>query len=417
MHYTRNRTDEKPLAFYVPVNLDPTVIRKGQRQLAAFFLNLLHWRWCCWQADANGWIRLKQEYITRVIPPDVWPALRDRLIGRRIVQHKDLWTPGKCCMGYRVAPEYRKTKRIECTDPELAERIRQVYASESVPLLPVHRWLLDKLEHLDFDLERAERIISTMEPDADSPMPVDEYRDLLIGTAQRLADRDHRLTCDRFGRVHTVVTRLAKELRCCLRVDGQPLIGLDLGNSQPLIAGVVARQYYRSNMTAMRLRDRVFSDHGRPYHLRTPDRTEPDPKRPDLEQYIETCEAGRLYESLMGPSDDRDRAKTRFLTTMYDRNRKGNRALSPYPSVEKMLTALKRKDYRHAAHLMQNCEACLFIGTIAERLRAESPDLPVYTIHDSILTVPAGVEHVRATILNVFGRLDIHPTLKTEHYE
>ena len=48
---------------------------------------------------------------------------------------------------------------------------------------------------------------------------------------------------------------------------------------------------------------------------------------------------------------------------------------------------------------------------------AERPELPVLTIHDSILTVPGEVEYVRAVILDEFAKLDIEPALKEECYE
>jgi len=315
------RPAERTPGFYVPVAMSPSILTREHRQPAAYFLNLLHWRWLCWQADAKGWVRLKQEYIVRVIPAEIWPAIRDRLVGRGVIEHNTTWVPKIRSQGYRLAPEYRAAKRIECTDEALARRIREVYADERGANLPVHRWLAENLERLDFDLGRAEKIIDTLEPDPDSPIPIDEYRDLLRGIALRLANRDHRLTCDPYGRVHTLVTRLAKELRRCLSVDGQPLVGLDLANSQPLIAGLVARQFYGSEMAAARLRARTFKLKARdPYHQRTPQRYEPDPSHTDLAEYMRVCQAGRLYESLMRPGEDRERFKRQFLTMMYAAN-------------------------------------------------------------------------------------------------
>ncbi len=419
-YYSTNARNIKP-GFYVPVNLRPSLIPRGQRQFAAYFLNLLHWKWLCWQADERGFIRLKQEYITRIILPEVWPEIRDRLWGKGVIHWDSTWTPGKRSQGYRLAPEFRKTRRIPCTSASLARRIQRVYAAESVPLVPVHRWLEGKLNLLRIDVERAHGVISTMKPDKGSAMPVDEYHSLLVETCKRIDTAAHWFVCDRFGRVHTPLTALAKKLRCCLSVNGQPLVGLDLANSQPLIAGLVARQFYRNGKTAMRLRARSFRRGSNPYHRRHPRPNESDTGRPDLKRYIEVCESGQLYESLMRPGDERDRIKTGFLTAMYGKNRWRDRIkdrlTEGYPSVAFMLASLKKRNHRHAAHVIQNAEATIFVHGIADRIRRERPDYPIFTIHDSVLTMPDNVDYVRTVTMDEFSKLNVHPTLHEEREE
>ncbi len=415
-YYNQFPTQIKYPNFYVPVNLAPEIFPKDHRWFVAYFLNLLHWKWLCWQADAKGWIHLKRYYLTRVIPPEIWPAIRDRLVGKGVIDFDRFWTPGKESQGYKLAPEYRQTKRIACKNEALARRIWAVYASESVPLIPVHRWLADKLDLIEFDTASACKIIDTMEPDEDSSTSVEEYRQILTEACTRIANGDYWFSCDRFGRVHMPITSLAKELRCCLTVGGQRLVNLDLANSQPLIAGLLAQQFYRSKKAAVRLRERTFKDKANPYRRRHLQQS--DTNLPDLKRYIKICEEGHLYESLMQNGDDRDRIKCRFLTAMYDKNNWRNplkdRLTCLYPSVAGMLASLKSRDYRHAAHVLQNAEAVIFIHSIADRIRLERPNLPVYTIHDSILTTPKNMDYVRNIIMETFARLGIHPSLRTE---
>ncbi len=65
-----------------------------------------------------------------------------------------------------------------------------------------------------------------------------------------LASGDYRATVCRFGRFHTPVTRLPRELRCCLSVGGARLVNVDLANSQPLIFGVLARDWLAGTPSA-----------------------------------------------------------------------------------------------------------------------------------------------------------------------
>jgi hypothetical protein len=117
------------------------------------------------------------------------------------------------------------------------------------------------------------------------------------------------------------------------------------------------------------------------------------------------------------------RFKARVLTVLYKSNKRGKypnemaaRLRLRYPSVMGMVKALKRHDYRHAARLMQNFEATMFIRRVCGRLMRERPDVPVFTKHDSILTTPEHAEAVARIIKEEFARLGVNPHLKTEVY-
>jgi hypothetical protein len=56
------------------------------------------------------------------------------------------------------------------------------------------------------------------------------------------------------------------------------------------------------------------------------------------------------------------------------------------------------------------------IDRIARRILAEMPGTFVGTIHDSILTTPDHAEAVRAIMVEEFGRLGLHPTIRLESY-
>jgi hypothetical protein len=83
-----------------------------------------------------------------------------------------------------------------------------------------------------------------------------------------------------------------------------------------------------------------------------------------------------------------------------------------YPTVAGTLCALKRKDHRRAAWLLQNLEATVIIYGACRRVMAERPDLPVYTVHDCLYTIPSGASLVRDAILEAFGRAGARPRLE-----
>ena len=457
--------NKKTPAFYVPVSFDSSMFPVEQQDYVHYFLNLLHWKTIHWQADHKGFVNLKHRYLCRVIPKAIWPDIRERLDAEGIVEWDRHYCPDYKCYGFRLTEEFRKTRRVACTDPKVAKAIQRIAQERANKSLPVHRWLESKLNLLEFDLPRAVKIVNTMMPDSKSSMSPEEYRTIVTEAVHRIAEKEWFFSVDDYGRVHTPVTSLPKQLRCCLSVNNQPLAGIDLKNSQPLIAGIAARQFFRSKQAKQRLLVKKFDDRNNPYCYRelsllgkraedilqrnqqgnpTPpppsritryktsqdtDSYEgygdapplPSARRADIEDYIRLCEEGLFYETFKEPDENRDRCKTLlYRDVFFGRNclqsPLKDRFKAKYPSLAEMLFALKQKNHCHSAWLLQNYEATIFVHSIARRLMQERPDLVAFTIHDSFLIRPDDADYVQQVISDEFSKLGLHPTMREEVY-
>lgn len=414
----------KPLAFYVPINFDPAAFdfAPDEVKYAHYFLNQIHWRTCCRRDDEDGFVHLKAEYLRRLMPPKLARKVVSNLCanvyeGGPVVECDGTAECGRKAWGYRLTPAYRKTHRVVCTDQKLALKVWSHYADDDARLLTVHHWLRGHLDRLKFDLERALGIVATMRPRPDSPMTIDEYRAAQVYRCERLAGGDHYLTRDAYGRVHTPVTSHHRELRCCLQVGREPLVGWDLKNSQPLIAGLIARQFCRSKDARYRLGKATFTDDGNPYAYESLDQmVDRDDLPEDVVEYVRCCERGDFYESFMKLGDDRERVKKGFLSILMGPNKYRSPAKAAfsakYPTVAEMFEHLKRKEPARAAWLLQNREATIFIYGVCRRIMADRPEAPVYTVHDSIFTTPGHAEYVRDVILDEFSRFGVRPKLE-----
>jgi hypothetical protein len=79
-----------------------------------------------------------------------------------------------------------------------------------------------------------------------------------------------------------------------------------------------------------------------------------------------------------------------------------------------MLLVLKDPDKGVPARAAQRLESTLMIHGACQRLMSERPDIPVVTIHDSILTLPEHIETVRGVIMSEFAKFGISPTLRSK---
>ncbi len=84
-----------------------------------------------------------------------------------------------------------------------------------------------------------ERLLELAAEEGDPQVKFYTYREQI----DLIRDRSWIFVADRFSRrIHTNLTQLKRELRAGLRVAGQPLVQIDIKNSQPLFIGLAARK-------------------------------------------------------------------------------------------------------------------------------------------------------------------------------
>ena len=154
----------------------------------------------------------------------------------------------------------------------------------------------------------------------------------------------------------------------------------------------------------------------------------------DGNRFIDLAVAGELYEYLemqfkrkLGLHDiDRAFAKIAVLQAFFSDNRFiGTEEAKPkkcfkdlFPSVYKVYATIKNKDKKMLALLLQNIESYFIIDVIAKRIGKEYPDLPIFTIHDSIVTTAGNEELVAGIMKEELARgVGMAPSLKYEYWE
>jgi hypothetical protein len=413
----------KRAAFYRPDNHDPGIIQDCLQPYADYLLNLIHWKTICWQDNKEGFVQLNAHLLNRVIPRHALPEIVNTLEAKGVIE-RDLKIARGKSMGYRLANGYLETHRLECMDDKVNRSIQRITHERTRHLQPIHLWQQSRFDFLEFDLERALAILWRLKPKTRSRLSVAQYRTQRAEYCKRIANKDYWFVCDKYGRWHTPITALERTLRCCLSVKGQPLVEIDLKNSQPLMLGIFARQYFRGRQAKHRFLNKSFDRRKEPYSVKEV-RQMTCQYPSELKEYVQLCERGRFYEDLMTPSERlkgdkyREKFKKRFYRVLFS----PNKSKSPYrneirirfrhrwPLLAQLLYELKRKNYRHSSHVLQHYEATLFIAIICARIKKERPHTILFTIHDSILTMQDAVEYVRHVILDEFSKLGVTPSL------
>jgi len=134
----------------------------------------------------------------------------------------------------------------------------------------------------------------------------------------------------------------------------------------------------------------------------------------DFQHFKDVCEAGHFYESF---GLDRERAKNSMFPILFGPNKYSGSAKAAFedrfPSVAKVLRAMKQKNHPCVAWSLQNLESMVFIKRICgDRVMAERPDIPIFTVHDCLFTVAKHMSYIRGVIEDEFAQLGLRPTLR-----
>ena len=128
-------------------------------------------------------------------------------------------------------------------------------------------------------------------------------------------------------------------------------------------------------------------------------------------EYVEMANSGEFYKKLhdeIYPDSrfDKDKLKEIIFVVFFSRNRfigqkkaqKKRDFRDNFLEVYKLFALIKRKNHRALSHLLQRVESEIIIERVTKRISVEKPDLPTFTIHDSVVTLQGSEDYVQSVI-------------------
>ena len=85
-----------------------------------------------------------------------------------------------------------------------------------------------------------------------------------------------------------------------------------------------------------------------------------------------------------------------------------------FPEVYKVIRELKKKDYTFLSKQLQRVESSFVINLVVRRCMNEHPDMPIFTIHDSVMTTKANADIVKGIMVEEFANYGVEPKLRLE---
>jgi hypothetical protein len=271
---------------------------------------------------------------------------------------------------------------------------------------------------------------------------------------------------DTSSRLHTNLTSIRSGLRDFISYKGEELVSIDFVNSQPLISSALLNpnfymsgDVFTSNSQTKMMNTSICSNISSNYDDMMFNCKDVAPNIYDIIQhdvattssimfpemdvstentsgysYKELCEKGELYEYLervalpsftSSNTLSRQEVKGLVFQMMFTSNKFiGQDAAKPkrifrdlFPNEYKLFASIKRKDHSNLPILLQKIESKLMYERIVARIHNNRPDVPMFTIHDSIVTTVDNQDYVQRVMLEEMkSALGLNAKTKIEYW-
>jgi len=366
---------------------------------------------------------LKLNYIKKLVPQG--DKYLKALYDLDIIKRTGYYIPGQISYKYSFAPLYdSKYTGSILTNAKLIRRIEaahQTFTDHAAKSVRGHSEQVRFLRQLTIDPGYMKFINENYTADTDAYNRV-------MASATRIFNGDIFYSIDSTsGRFHSNVTNCPKGFRPYLGVKGEPIVNIDVKNSQPYISTIIltdpgkASAFTENTAFAMVLQTLKVSHNE------------------DVKNYIKLVINGQLYEYLMQEYDreglhlDRAETKRQVLRILFARNRSPkdttNRKAREvfklrFPTVHKIFSKVRGHEkgnkftsFKRFAILLQRMESYLMLDVVLKRIYRELPGVVAITIHDSIMTgvLTDNVEAVKNILIEELTNfVGFRPNVKIE---
>ncbi len=331
------------------------------------------------------------------------------------------------------------------------------------------KWILDGKLGIDYqaandfafkDFQLKDKYPELREVDYKNNTVKDHYTQFsaLNVNIERIKNQDFNMSVDgNIHRFHSNLTCMKSEFRNFLTYNGIRLAAVDLKNSQPYLSVKLLdpkfwfydkyENIYKSkfdisnniddNLTLYKINKSLFINlfqNSTIYNcIIMCLKSVKMPINTDVASFVEYVSKGKFYE-LLGKEikekmniviTDRKELKAIVFLVLFTSNKFiGQEKAGPkklfmniFPNMYKLFAVIKKRDKTILPRILQSLESHLMLKVIAKRISIERPDLPIFTIHDSIVTTVGNEDYVHNVMKEELTKhIGCPPTLDIQYW-
>lgn len=385
------------------------------------------------QTDPYGYVRLHADILRRIMSKRKYTSVIKALVDSGWLDPPVPYCPGVKGKGYRLTEGIlsQRSKRVAAQDRYLIKRVlrerKRMREEQMVHWLPIHHEL-ERIQQALTITSEAEAILNGLELADNARL----CQDVLVGN---IRERTPKFSVSRTGRVFNRITGLKRELRTAVRLDGEPIGGVDIVCAQPALLAHLIRASNLKNVPTYK-RERVLpaalavGGCGPGRELSLPAGVSTDFGRvstnfgSDFLRFEDLVLTGCLYEKMvrLGESANlrlkqpRDDVKLFLLRDVFAK--KGSYPCAfedvfreAFPSVYRFVKWANDGDHARLIRTLQRLESWIVIENVAPRLVGR---IPFVTLHDAIYSRVRDTQVVLDAFHETFDDLRVRLAVKPD---
>ena len=294
------------------------------------------------------------------------------------------------------------------------------------------------------------------------------YKDPLLQFQQgnlsllKMQEQQFSCTISENKRFHSILTNMRSVLRNFLTFNGERLVSIDVKNSQPYLINLLLQPDFWCGRNSKKTDFLLSESEKEPKYFSVKEYLETTTNhqlttkididslaiskevsyfmlleisnslvKTSFDTYIEKVLKGGFYETLQEAFKeqlgytikDRKEVKSAVFQLLFTPNRfYGQKQAEPkrlfaqiYPEVYAVLKAIKKEDATLLPRLLQQIESHVILKVVAKLMQKLHPKVPIFTIHDSIVTTASNQLLVEQVMRDAFtNTVGFSPKLATE---
>jgi hypothetical protein len=229
------------------------------------------------------------------------------------------------------------------------------------------------------------------------------------------------VTIDRNHRLHSVVSTIREPIRHFISCGNESLVALDLKNSQPFHMGFLLQTKFwgttASKITLRAICPEVYTLLEKEGVLTQIRDLIKGPSKADVLEFMQQTSNGTMYDLLVTrygketrKMKSRAAAKVAFMFIMNSpfrnieakKNKYYRLWSQDYPTVSALLQFVKSIGHFHMSTILQTLEAKMILDIVVNDFCNNYPDIPIFSVHDSLITLQSHSGHLQAVIERVY---------------
>lgn len=364
---------------------------------ARYFMWLVYAKHARGDVDSDGLVRIQAEYLKNVMHQGSFVQIKDQLADTGAVDKVGGYVVKKHPYRYRPSELYKRDRLVNCliSDQRLIRQFHKYYRpilEEQAAKLPVDLELERLQTLLEIDLLQADEILKDLPPESAV------CQDVLC---QDIAQGRWRYAIPPCRRRFNNVTALKRELRQCLYVQGEPLVALDIANSQPALLGKL--------VTESILGPAPFNYDSKALPA-------------DLREYNALVQAGGIYEAIVEERlthRSRSHVKQGFLRDFLAKRGSYHSDVEEavrgmFPTVADFRDQVNHDDHGNLIRRLQREEAGVVVEGVCNDFVSANPGTFAVTLHDAIFCRRSDLPKVQIAFSGYFARSGFSMATKTQ---